>query len=214
MDNNTTRKLKVVAVGGGGCNLAAKAASLGMAGVEFVCIDTDRSSLEKTSGCARTLIGPTTTRGEGAGRLVSRGSEAAAESGEEIRAALEGAERVILISCIGGGTGGGTTPEVAKIAREMGIATIAIATRPFDFEPQTGNRETEERIKENVDLFFPVDNQSLLDSSSPETPMSEVMQQFDTKIANAIAAAAALGSDSPLPAVREALEEWLMVDGM
>ena len=133
-NNDFKVNIKVVGVGGGGTNAVNRMVEAGVRGVEFIAINTDSQVLE-TSGANKTiLIGSKLTNGRGAGGNPEVGAKAAEENKEEITNMLQGAEMVFITTGMGGGTGTGATPVVAKIAKEMGILTVAIVTKPFIFE--------------------------------------------------------------------------------
>ena len=125
--------IKVVGVGGGGNNAVNRMISTNIRGVEFVAINTDRQALRKSDASNQIVIGEKITKGFGAGADPSIGSRAAEESLEDIKDILEGTDMVFVTAGMGGGTGTGAAPVVARIAREMGILTVGIVTKPFPF---------------------------------------------------------------------------------
>ena len=126
--------LKVIGMGGGGCNAVERMIELGLRGVEFIAANTDHQALANNSANTKIQLGPKVTRGLGAGGNPQIGREAAEESSRELAAALEGADMVFLTAGMGGGTGTGSIPVAARIARSLGAVTIAIVTTPFSFE--------------------------------------------------------------------------------
>ena len=132
--NNNQPVLKVIGLGGGGCNAVNRMIDLGMRGVVFIGANTDHQALENCLAPIKIHLGPKTTRGLGAGGKPEIGRAAAEESSREIAQALEGADMVFLAAGMGGGTCTGSIPVAAKIAREKGAVSIAIVTTPFSFE--------------------------------------------------------------------------------
>ena len=127
-------KIKVIGVGGGGNNAVNRMISTNIRGVEFVAINTDSQVLDSSCAAKKIIIGDKVTRGKGAGANPEIGKKSAEESIEEIRSMLEGAHMVFITAGMGGGTGTGAAPVVAQLAKEMGILTIAVVTKPFNFE--------------------------------------------------------------------------------
>ena len=134
---NNSITIKVIGVGGGGGNAINRMVRAGVRGVEFMAINTDSAVLDVSLATHKIQIGQKLTRGHGAGGNPERGQRAAEESHDEIVAALQGADMVFVTAGMGGGTGTGAAPVVAQIARDMGILTVGIVTKPFSFE---GNR--------------------------------------------------------------------------
>lgn len=132
--NVTQPVLKVIGLGGGGCNAVERMIELGMRGVQFIAANTDQQTLAMNQAETKILLGPNITRGLGAGGDPAKGRAAAEESREELAAALAGADMVFLTAGMGGGTGTGSIPVVAEICRSLNVVTIAIVTTPFSFE--------------------------------------------------------------------------------
>ena len=137
--------LKVMGLGGGGCNAVERMMSLGMSGLEFIAANTDHQALQNNPAPVKLQLGPYITRGLGSGGKPEVGRAAAEESHREIRRALEGADMVFLTAGMGGGTGTGAITVAAEIAREIGCVTIAIVTTPFSFEMGSAARWTSSR---------------------------------------------------------------------
>ena len=157
-------QIKVIGVGGGGGNAVNRMARSGMAGVEFVAINTDRQALSHSQATQRIQIGEKLTRGMGAGANPEKGQRAAEESRDEIIDALKGTDMVFITAGMGGGTGTGAAPVVAEIAREMGILTVGIVTKPFGFEGRRRMQQAEEGIanlREHVDSLVVIPNDRL-----------------------------------------------------
>ena len=127
-------KIKVIGVGGGGCNAITRMIREQVRGVEFIAVNTDAQALEMTEAPTQIQLGEKSTRGLGAGGDPKMGEKAADETRDEIKAALNGADMVFITAGMGGGTGTGAAPIIAEIARAMGALTIAVVTKPFTFE--------------------------------------------------------------------------------
>lgn len=157
-------QIKVIGVGGGGGNAVNRMVDFGVQCVDFICINTDSQALVRSKAAQKIQIGEKITKGKGAGSKPEVGERAAEESREEIMAALKGADMVFVTAGMGGGTGTGAAPVVAQIAREMGILTIGIVTKPFLFE---GNRRMEQAengiaaLREQVDSLVVIPNERL-----------------------------------------------------
>jgi len=157
--------IKVIGVGGGGNNAVDHMIEAGISGVEFWVANTDVQMLSKSKSNNRIILGETITKGLGAGANPSVGREAALESEEKIKEALEGADMVFIAAGMGGGTGTGAAPIFAKIAKELGALTIGVVTRPFGFEGKSRSNQASEGIqalKENVDSLIIISNDRLM----------------------------------------------------
>ena len=157
-------KIKIVGVGGGGNNAVNHMIKSEVGGVEFVVINTDKQALMKTLAPDRIVIGEKLTRGHGAGGNPEVGAKAAEESKDEIENALKGADMVFITAGMGGGTGTGAAPVVAKIAKDLGILTVGVVTRPFAFEGVKKAEQAEKGIEEltkNVDSLIVIPNERL-----------------------------------------------------
>lgn len=174
--------IRVVAVGGGGGNAVNHIIGKGIEGVELLAVNTDMRSLEM-SMCKDTLIlGEKSTKGLGAGAVPEVGEMAARESLSEIRAFLRGSDMVYFTAGMGGGTGTGALPVIARAAREMGILTVAVVTKPFSFEGARKKRYAEagiEKLRDCVDALVVVPNDRLLAVSKKETTLSESFSLAD-----------------------------------
>ena len=156
--------IKVLGIGGGGNNAVNRMIASGVQGVEFVTINTDRQALKNSLAPTQLVIGEKITKGFGAGANPSIGARAAEESIEDIKAILSGAEMVFITAGMGGGTGTGAAPVVARVAHEMDILTIGIVTKPFAFEGKRRMTQAEEGIKEfsqYVDSLIVIPNERL-----------------------------------------------------
>ncbi|SIS98841.1 cell division protein FtsZ [Neptunomonas antarctica] len=157
--------IKVIGVGGGGGNAVEHMVKTELEGVEFMCVNTDAQALTKMSAKGLLQLGGTTTKGLGAGADPAVGRQAAIEDREHIAKLLEGADMVFITAGMGGGTGTGAAPIVAEVARELGILTVAVVTKPFPFEGRKRMKLAEEGIKElrdNVDSLIIIPNEKLM----------------------------------------------------
>jgi cell division protein FtsZ len=158
-------QIKVLGIGGGGSNAVNRMIEAGIQGVEFVAINTDAQALMLSQAPHRLRIGDKLTKGLGSGGNPDIGQKAAEESEEEIKALIKGADMVFVTAGIGGGTGTGAAPVIARVSREMGSLTIGVVTRPFSFEGTRRNRAADEgitRLKDHVDTMIVIPNDRLL----------------------------------------------------
>jgi len=158
--------IKVVGVGGGGCNAVERMINEGLQGVEFIAVNTDAQALMLSSATTRVRIGEKLTRGLGSGGNPEQGRKAAEESAEALYNVMRGADMIFVTSGMGGGTGTGACPIVAQIAREVGALTIGVVTRPFTFEGSRRIQSAEagiEKLKEQADTLIVIPNDRLLD---------------------------------------------------
>lgn len=175
-------KIKVIGVGGGGCNAVNRMIESGVKGVEFIIANTDLQVLNASPADVKLQIGESITNGLGAGANPEIGREAALESKDQIRAALEGADMVFVTCGMGGGTGTGASPVVAEIAQDIGALTVGIVTKPFRFE---GKRRMEQAIiglddlKKHVDTLIVIPNDKLRDIIDKSTPMVDAFKEVD-----------------------------------
>ena len=157
--------IKVVGVGGGGCNAVERMIKEGLKGVEFIAINTDAQALMLSSAQTRVRIGEKLTRGLGSGGLPETGKKAAEESADQLYDVLRGSDMVFVTAGMGGGTGTGAAPIVSQIAREVGALTIGVVTRPFTFEGSRRGQSAEAGIsslKEKADTLIVIPNDRLL----------------------------------------------------
>ena len=181
-DQNTFATIKVVGCGGGGNNAINRMIDAGLRGVEFISINTDRQALGVSSAQVKIQIGEKLTKGLGAGAVPEIGRRAAEESREEIASALKGADLVFITAGMGGGTGTGAAPVVAEIARDLGTLTIAVVTKPFNFEGKQRMKNAEmgvEELKQHVDTLVVIPNDRLLQVVSKQTTMLEAFRIAD-----------------------------------
>lgn len=175
-------KIKVIGVGGGGGNAVNRMISEDVEGVEFIVANTDVQALDASTAETKIQLGPKLTRGLGAGSNPEIGEKAAEESEEQIAQSLEGADMVFVTAGMGGGTGNGAAPIVAKIAKDQGALTVGVVTRPFSFEgPKRGRYAAEgvAKMKENVDTLIVIANNRLLEMVDKKTPMMEAFKEAD-----------------------------------
>lgn len=182
-------RIKVIGIGGAGCNAVNTMIAAGLTPVEFVVGNTDLQSLSKSATQYRIQLGPVRTKGLGAGANPEVGKEAALESESEIRAALEDANMVFVAAGMGGGTGTGGAPVVARISRELGILTVGVVTKPFQHEGHRRMGYAEEGLRElrrHVDSLLVIPNQKLLTLVNKSTPMLEAFKVADDVLRQAI----------------------------
>lgn len=181
-ESEAAAKIIVVGVGGGGNNAVNRMIDEQIAGVEFIAINTDKQALQLSKAPTLMQIGEKITKGLGAGAKPEVGEKAAEESSEEISAALKGADMVFVTCGMGGGTGTGATPVVARIAKEQGALTVGVVTKPFRFESKTrmGNAQTGiEKLREAVDTLIVIPNDKLLEVVDRRTTMPEALKKAD-----------------------------------
>jgi cell division protein FtsZ len=174
--------IRVVGVGGGGCNAVNRMVEAGISGVEFVAVNTDQQALASSDADVKIQIGGELTRGLGTGGDEARGDAAARESEETIRDALRGSDLVFIAAGEGGGTGTGAAPVLAKTAREMGALTVAVVTRPFSFEggPRVNAADRGvEALKEAADTVIVIPNDRLMDVLQRGTSIVDAFRVCD-----------------------------------
>lgn len=182
-------RIKVIGIGGAGCNAINTMITSGLARVDFIASNTDLQALDRSLAPYKIQLGPDRTRGLGAGAKPEIGRDAALESKEHIRECLEGADMVFVTAGMGGGTGTGAAPIVASIAREMGILTVGVVTKPFQYEGQRRNKHAEEGIRDmrrHVDTLLIIPNQRLLGIVDKSTPLLEAFKVADDVLRQAI----------------------------
>jgi len=176
-------RIKVVGVGGGGGNaLSFMVTEGGINGVEFIAVNTDAQALLNNKATVKIQIGENLTKGLGSGGDPEVGRQAAEESKEKLKEDLDGADMIFLACGEGGGTGTGAAPVIAEIAKESGALTIAVVTKPFDFEGSKRKFSADEgimRLKEKVDTLIVVPNQRILNIIDKKTPILEAFKKID-----------------------------------
>ena len=181
-ESEAAAKIIVVGVGGGGNNAVNRMIDEQIAGVEFIAINTDKQALQLCKAPTLMQIGDKITKGLGAGARPEVGEKAAEESAEEISAALKGADMVFVTCGMGGGTGTGATPVVARIAKEQGALTVGVVTKPFRFASKTRMSNALggiEKLKESVDTLIVIPNDKLLEIVDRRTTMPEALKKAD-----------------------------------
>lgn len=175
-------RIKVIGVGGGGCNAVNRMIEAGVRNVDFISVNTDAQALHLSKASERIQIGEKLTRGLGAGANPDIGKRAAEESREAVMNALEGADMVFVTAGMGGGTGTGAAPVIAEIAKELGALTVGVVTKPFTFEGRRRLGQAENGIaalKEKVDTLIIIPNDRLLEIVEKNTPMLDAFREAD-----------------------------------
>ena len=175
-------QIRVVGVGGGGSNAVNRMIANGLSGVEFVAINTDAQALMLSSAPRRVRIGDKLTRGLGVGGNPELGEKAAEESADELREVLKGSDMVFITGGMGGGTGTGASPVVARIAKDLGALTIGVVTRPFSWEGATRNNAAKDgidQLKESVDTLIVIPNDRLLEITDKRVTLQEAFTLVD-----------------------------------
>ena len=188
-DAESAAKIIVVGVGGAGNNAVNRMIDERIDGVDFIGVNTDKQALQLCKAPQLLQIGEKLTKGLGAGAKPEIGEKAAEESAEEITAALKGSDMVFVTCGMGGGTGTGAAPVVAKLAKDMGILTVGVVTKPFRFEARTrmvNALSGIDRIKENVDTLIVIPNDKLLQIVDRRTTMPEALKKADEVLQQAV----------------------------
>jgi cell division protein FtsZ len=175
-------QIKVLGVGGGGSNAVNRMIEEGIQGVEFIAVNTDAQALMLAQAPQRLRIGDKLTKGLGSGGHPETGDKAAQESAEEIKAMLKGADMVFVTAGMGGGTGTGAAPVIAKLAKETGALTIGVVTKPFTFEGAKRRKTAEEgiqRLKEGVDTLIVIPNDRLLQVVDKKASINQAFRMAD-----------------------------------
>lgn len=181
-DDNKNAVIKVIGVGGAGGNAVNRMIDDGVQGVSFIAANTDVQALNSNKAENKIQLGPKLTRGLGAGSHPEVGQKAAEESEQTIEDALKGADMIFITAGMGGGTGTGAAPVVAKIARETGALTVGVVTRPFSFEGPKRSKNAAEgitQLKQYVDTLVIIANNRLLEMVDKKTPMMDAFKEAD-----------------------------------
>jgi len=181
-DITPVASIKVVGVGGGGGNALNRMIKSNVRGIDFAAVNTDAQALYHSEAPLKINIGKATTRGLGAGSHPEIGKQAAEESSEEIKQALDGADMVFITCGLGGGTGTGAAPVIAEIAKDLGILTVGVVTKPFSFEGhrrRTHAEEGLENLKNKVDTMIVIPNDKILSLIDKKTPLTEAFTVVD-----------------------------------
>ena len=182
MDQDDFAKIKVVGVGGGGNNAVNRMIEAGVKGVEFLVFNTDRQALKNSNAETKIQLGEKITKGLGAGANPEIGEQAAEESLDEIREALDGADMVFITAGMGGGTGTGAAPVIADVAKELGLLTVGVVTKPFTFEGRKRAKSAElgiNALKGKVDTLVIIPNDRLLSIADKKTSFSQAFEMAD-----------------------------------
>lgn len=181
--------IKVVGVGGGGNNAVNRMISEGIDGVEFIAVNTDVQVLTLSNAEKKVQIGARTTGGLGAGSFPEIGKKSAEESKDELKKIIEGADLLFITAGMGGGTGTGASPIIASLAKELGILTVAVVTKPFGFEGRHRMKVAESGIEElaqYVDTIITISNDKLLDVVTEKTPINQAFKLVDDILSSAV----------------------------
>lgn len=181
--------IKVIGIGGGGCNAVNRMISAGVRGVDYIACNTDLQALRKSGATTKLQLGARLTKGLGAGADPDVGRNAAIEDQEKLSHIVQGADMVFLAAGLGGGTGSGAGPVIAKLAAESGALTVAVVTKPFDFEGKKRMRQAEKaarELREHVDTLITIPNQRLLAFVERNTPFNESFKIADDVLRQAI----------------------------
>ena len=188
-ESEAAAKIIVCGVGGAGNNAVNRMIEENVAGVEFIGVNTDKQALQYCKAPTAMQIGEKVTKGLGAGAKPEIGSKAAEESSEDIQQAFKGADMAFITCGMGGGTGTGAAPVIAGIAKEMGILTVGVVTKPFRFEAKQRMRNAEsgiENLKANVDALIVIPNDKLLELVDRRTTMPEALKKADEVLEQAV----------------------------
>lgn len=182
VDTEEFAKIKVIGVGGGGNNAVNRMIQCGVRGIDFIAVNTDRQALNASRAEIKLQIGEKLTKGLGAGSNPEIGMKAAEENRNEISEILKGADMVFITAGMGGGTGTGAAPVIAEAAKEQGILTVGVVTKPFTFEGRKRQIHAEkgiEELKEKVDTLVTIPNDRLLQVAEKKTTMVEAFLMAD-----------------------------------
>ena len=187
--NNNFAAIKVIGVGGAGCNAVDCMVEAGLQGVDFIAVNTDKQALTRSQADKTVQIGEKLTKGLGCGANPEIGAKAATENREDIKGLIEGSDLVFITCGMGGGTGTGAAPIIAEIARELGILTIGVVSKPFTFEGKPRMRNAEsgiEKLKANVDTLVVVPNDKILSVVEKKTGIRDAFRTADDTLRQGI----------------------------
>ena len=182
MEKNSLAQIKVIGVGGGGNNAVNRMIDFGLRGVEFIALNTDKQALLSSKASVKIQLGEKLTKGLGAGGMPEIGEKAANESEDEVQQAIKGADMVFITAGMGGGTGTGAAPIVASIAKEMGVLTVAVITKPFTFEGIKRMKNAEkgiQNLKDSVDTLLVIPNDKLIMLDDKKISLIEAFNKAD-----------------------------------
>lgn len=188
VDAETMANIKVIGVGGGGCNAVNRMVTSSMTGVEFIVVNTDVQALRSSPIEIKLQIGEKLTKGLGVGADPEKGRKAAIEDTDKILQKLQGADMVFITAGLGGGTGGGAAPIIANLAREMEILTVGVVTKPFIFEGKRRLEQAErslEELRASVDSLIIIPNQRLINNANKNTGVKEAFAMADNVLRQA-----------------------------
>jgi cell division protein FtsZ len=188
-EEKSVATIKVIGVGGGGGNAINTMVENRLAGVQFIAANTDMQALERSKADIRIQLGPNVTKGMGAGADPDMGREAAEESLDDLSNAIADADMVFVTAGLGGGTGTGAAPVIAKLSKEKGALTVAVVTKPFYFEAKKRMRNAEagwEELKKNADTIITVPNDRLLGLMQKNSTLVEMMKMVDDVLLQAV----------------------------
>ena len=200
-EENTAAVIKVVGVGGAGCNAVNRMIDSELGGVEFIAINTDKQALAKSEAQTKLQIGEKLTKGLGAGANPEIGQKAAEENIEDIRKFLAGADMIFVTAGMGGGTGTGAAPIIAKVGRDLGALTVGVVTKPFTFEGKKRSAHAElgvQFLEGYVDSLVIVPNDRLLDIADKNTAMVDAFNMADDVLRQGVQGISDLISDAAL----------------
>jgi len=189
MAEESLARIRVIGIGGGGGNAVNTMVENNLQGIEFIAANTDMQALENSKADVCLQLGPGITKGLGAGADPERGKEAAFESLEEIREVLRGADMVFITAGLGGGTGTGAAPVIAKLSKELGALTVAVVTKPFFFEAKARMKKAEEgwkELKKHVDTIITIPNDRLLTIMQKGSRLMDMMKRADEVLLQAV----------------------------
>jgi cell division protein FtsZ len=188
-EEESVANIRVIGVGGGGGNAINTMVENRLSGVEFIAANTDLQALEKSRADIRIQLGPNITKGMGAGADPEMGKDAAQESFDDLQKALDGADMVFVTAGLGGGTGTGAAPVIAKLCKEAGALTVAVVTKPFYFEAKRRMRNAEagwEKLKKHSDTIITVPNDRLLSLMQKNSTLVDMMKMVDDVLLQAV----------------------------
>lgn len=181
--------IKVIGIGGGGCNAVNRMIEAGIEGVEFIAANTDLQALRQSYAPVKLQLGAKLTKGLGAGANPEVGRQAALEDTEKIIELLEGADMVFVTAGLGGGTGGGSAPIVASLSSELGAVTVAVVTKPFHFEGKRRMLQAEQAVgelRDSADTVITIPNERLLTAVPPDTSLIDAFKFADDVLRQAV----------------------------
>ena len=181
--------IKVIGIGGGGCNAVNRMIEAGIEGVEFIAANTDLQALRQSYAPVKLQLGAKLTKGLGAGANPEVGRQAALEDTEKIIELLEGADMVFVTAGLGGGTGGGSAPIVATLSSELGAVTVAVVTKPFHFEGKRRMHQAEQAVgelRDSADTVITIPNERLLTAVPPDTSLIDAFKFADDVLRQAV----------------------------